>query len=65
MLAALFNPEEQKIHHYSLCKDTSTGLSLQDPQKSSNDKHRFKHGMIIDPSTSYSERTGLCWYYVG
>ena len=61
MLAALFNLEEQKIHHYSLCKDTCTGLSLQDPQKSSKDKHRFKHGMIIDPSTSYSERTGLWW----
>ncbi|XP_062583557.1 zinc finger protein 862-like isoform X2 [Saccostrea cucullata] len=65
MVSELFNDSSlinanSNVHHAALCTDTCD-LSSKDPQKWSKEKHRFKHKMICDYETSYSEKTGLWW----
>lgn len=65
MVSELFNDSSlvnanSNVHHAALCTDTCD-LSSKDPKKWSKEKHRFKHKMLCDYETSFSDKTGLWW----
>lgn len=58
LIEETFKDTTKKIHKVSICKDF---LSSKDPQTISKNKHRFKHSILMDKTTSFSQDTGLWW----
>ncbi|CAC5389651.1 unnamed protein product [Mytilus coruscus] len=53
LLEETFKDDTKKIHHFSICKDRCDSLSFEDPQSTSKNKHRFKHSILMDKTTSF------------